>query len=121
MLVGTDISIAECRNEGYAVVDTKGLMKGGVLQKDVPARVTISFHPLWKDGRPRIDLCPSKEDLYLHDIMISFEDLVERFGDHGQDIKDFCDWDACPMDFDSPTPYTMAHLAETISAYCGLG
>ena len=39
MLIGTDASIACCRNSGYVVIDIKGLMSKGKLNRSTSYRV----------------------------------------------------------------------------------
>ena len=117
-LIGTDISIQECRASGYVVLDQMGLVKKGKLDKDKKVRVTLSNPNEWPDGRNRPGA--TNHELYIYDVMLSWNNLWEQFKLQGKGIRDFCDWDNCPHETKNPTVEDMVQLAQTVSTYCGL-
>lgn len=110
-LIGTDISIAECRSSGYPVVHatTKN------LDPCERYRVTVSNPRAWGKRLRR-------SARYQHDVCLSYEFLWKRFISEGQPIKDFCDFDSCPYPSpdEGPSFDDMASLFGTVSLYCGI-
>ena len=119
-LIGTDMSIAECRKSGYAVMDRQGLVnRKGVLDKDKLVRVTMSNPEYWTcDGHNLPGVLAT--DLYVYDNWTSFNDVWEAFEAQGQSIKDYCDWKNCPIEHENPTPWDMLHLVQTLLGHGGL-
>jgi len=119
-LIGTDVSIAECRKSGYVVLDRQGLVdRKGVLDKDKLVHVTIS-NPMFWDCNGHNEPGVSKQDLYVYDNWTSFSAVLAQFRDAGESIKSFCDWENCPIELENPTPWDMAHLIQTVHAHSGL-
>lgn len=122
MRIGTDISIAACRQEGYPVIEynKKGLFPdGGPMNKDYGVKVTISWGERWTDaGRPILGYC--HEELWIINDTICFSTLIEIFEDYGDDIKSFCDFESCPINLDNPTEYDFLSLVSAIEGYSGL-
>ena len=123
MRIGTDISIACCRREGYMVMDFKKreLIKKGVFDKDCQVTLSVSNPEAWNDaGKPMIG-----ENRYLwslepidyswNDLMYFLDNPARRAG-----IANCCDWKNCSPNFDNPNVFDLLHLASDIYFYCGL-
>ncbi len=114
MKTGTDMSIKECRESGYPVIEHTG--------KFDPAKyygLTISLPHLWPNGRA-LPGWP-RGQLYMTDTDVSYNDLWELFESKGQDIKDFCDFKNCPYPLPADADFhDLASLAGTLSSYCGV-
>lgn len=115
MKTGTDISIQECRVSGYPVVEH------GKRPMD-PSKdynLTISNPESWYDnGKPKI----GSSDLYSVDTFISYQDLWDTFENQGEGIKDYCDFENCPLPapYENPSFHDFVHLASIIHPYCGI-
>ena len=140
MKIGTDISLAVCRCEGYMVMEYKAkeLMKKGVLDKDVQVNFTVSNPEVWTDnGRPCVNSGWQQFkrnhkdsdryagfwiDLYALDESYSFNELLEflNYGDRKQKVSAYADWESNPPNLDNPTPFDMLNLASDLNSYFGL-
>jgi hypothetical protein len=123
MKIGTDISLAECRAEGYGMIEfnKSKLLKKGILQKDTPVRYFRTFGYLSHDekGRP-LELGMMKAELYITDTLISWNDLIEIYEPRKEGIDNFADFKNCPLNWDNPTEYDLLTLADIIDSYCGI-
>lgn len=126
MKIGTDVSIAECRDSGYMVIEFKKreLIKKGVLQKDVYVECSQSFpvEGRWQNGRPHIGY--ERHELYsIIDISHSWETIMEFFEKHEESILSMCGAkcreDYC-INFDNPTEYDLLNLISDVNSYMGL-
>jgi len=105
---------------GYVVLDRQGLVdRSGVLNKDKPVYVTISNPKYWDDNGYNLPGVLAS-DLYVFANWLDFNEVRERFEDASESIKDFCDWENCPIELENPTPWDMAHLIQVVHAYSGL-
>jgi hypothetical protein len=127
MKIGTDVSLAECRDSGYLVIEFKKreLIKKGVLQKDVCVHCTISNPEAWENGRPLIGFTTydAKYPLYLVDTWYDWDAAIETFEQYEKEILSMCGFknrDEYQIDFENPDEYDLLHLLSDISAYCGL-
>ena len=116
--IGTDIDIRTCRAEGYVVIQCPGSWTKRIKDINKAVRLTVSNPRYWHDGINEAGI--PKSELYLVDIEVSFHDLWEVFTHYGPDIKEYCDWENCPINHDNPTGWDMAHLASTINEWAGL-
>jgi hypothetical protein len=130
MKIGTDVSIAECRDSGYMVIEFKKreLIKKGVLQKDVYVECSQSFvaDNRWQNGRPSCQYgYPfSRHELYsVIDVCHSWESIMEFFEKYEKEIMSMCGAtsreDYC-INFDNPTEYDLLHLISDVNCYMGL-
>lgn len=106
MLTGTDISIAVCRAEGYAVVEHHG----NRLDPYRRYRCTVSNPTAWTDNGKRR---PFYRNAYVHDERVSYSDLWDRFQKGGKGVKDFCDFETCPF----PTPHENPSFEEMAALF----
>ena len=126
MKIGTDWSIATCRDEGYMVIEFKKreLIKKGVLQKDVFVECTqsLAVDDRWKNGRPQIGY--TRNELYsVLDIEHSWESIMEFFEMHENDIMSMCganNREEYCINFDYPNEYDLLHLISDVNSYMGL-
>jgi hypothetical protein len=126
MKIGTDMSIATCRDEGYMVIEFKKreLIKKGILQKDVFVECTqsLAVDGRWQNGRPQIGY--TRYELYsVLEIEHSWESIMEYFERHEKEIMSMCGAntreDYC-VNFDNPTEYDLLHLISDVNSYMGL-
>jgi hypothetical protein len=129
MKIGTDVSLSECRDSGYMVIEFKKreLIKKGVLQKDVYVECSQSWPhddcgPRWQNGKPMIGY--TSEELWIvKDIWHSWETIMSMFESHEKSIMDMS---GCKtreeyfVDFDNPTEYDLLSLISDVNSYCGL-
>ena len=112
MKTGTDVSLRECRESGYPVVEH------GKKPMDPKKNyhLTISNPRHWGKPGTRSEL------LYATNIIISYKDLWESFERGGQEIKDFCDFKNCPHPSpeEEPSYHDFVNLAQTVVLYHGL-
>jgi hypothetical protein len=126
MKIGTDISLAECRDSGYMVIEFKKreLIKKGVLQKDVYVECSQSwaFDDRWQNGRPMIGY--SRHELYAtYDVWHSWETILEMFEMNEQSIMEMCGAtcrDDYYVNFDHPNEYDLLTLISDVNSYGGL-
>ena len=115
-LIGTDMSIAECRNSGYPVVRPQGK----TFNPDRPYDLTISNPENWSNGAVR----KKKDRLwdYRYSGFTSYKELWRQFERQGDGIKSYCDFENCPLPTpdQSPDYYAFLHLAGTLINYCGI-
>ncbi len=115
MLTGTDISIATCRNEGYACVEHRRAER---LDTSKAYHLTISEPSSWASGRIKVD-CQTKQ--WRVNTTISYEDLWKAFERGGESIKSMCDHSNCPHKAPTENPdfHDFAALAQAIYLYNG--
>ena len=119
--IGTDMSIAVCRVEGYMVMEfsPKKLKKGDSIDKGCGVYLTASNPVAWNDsGKPSIAPDAIQEPLYALDEEYSFNDLLEILKDEkkAKTIASVCDWKNCPVNLENPTEYDFLCLASDIHA-----
>jgi hypothetical protein len=116
MKTGTDCNLQECRACGYPVVE-HGRRP---LDPAKPYNLTISNPRHWPDGRLRVGT--RSRDAWKVDTFTSYKDLWETFERAGQGIRDFCDFENCPLPApdESPTFHDFVHLAGIVDSYCGI-
>jgi hypothetical protein len=126
--IGTDVSLAVCRSEGYLVAEYKKseLIKDGKLDKDVAVRLTRSNPYAWYDnGRVKFD--PSLQ-IYVLDEDLSYNDVIEVYlcdrdsidqymGNVPSEYNDFTYVDYTAIE---PTIGDFLNLADTVDSYRGL-
>jgi len=126
MKIGTDLSIATCRDEGYMVIEFKKreLIKNGILQKDVFVECTqsLAVDDRWQNGKPQIGY--TCDELYsVLDISHSWESIMEFFERHEKDIMSMCganNREEYCINFDHPNEYDLLHLISDVNSYMGL-
>jgi len=126
MKIGTDVSIAECRDSGYMVIEFKKreLIKKGVLQKDVYVECSQSLpvDDRWQNGRPMIGY--TRHELYsVIDIAHSWESIMEFFEKYETEIMSMCgatNRKEYGVNFDHPTEYDLLNLISDVNCYMGL-
>lgn len=130
MRIGTDLSIAECRSEGYTVIDFKvrELYPNGrkqPLDKECNVLVTISFPPNWTDGRPNslygADEYPPV--LYIYNDYLSWNDAYEMYIADKASIDSLCGIDPVngwTFEVDNPSEYDLLSLIDSVNSYKGL-
>lgn len=118
MKIGTDISLAECRKEGYMVIEfrVKELYPNGRkngIDKDHPVNCTKSLPEHCRYGYVG-------EQIIYMDVDWSWNDLVELYLRHREGIDSMIGstYDVENM---NPTEYDILHLASDIDMYCGIG
>ena len=129
MKIGTDISIAECRDSGYMVIEFKKreLIKKGVLQKDVEVECSQSLPhdghcDRWQYGTPMIGY--RYHELWsVIDVSHSWNSIMEMFEEREKDIMSCCgasNREEYGINFDNPTEYDLLNLISDVNMYCGL-
>ena len=111
MRIGEDVSIQECRDSGYWVMDYSV-----AAWKDDARTCLVSLtrsYPLyireemgWSVGDPMI----------AETVVISWEDVWDIYVDHKKEIDSFIGGQF----FDYPTPHELLFVASAVSSYCGL-
>jgi len=115
MKIGTDISIKECRDVGYLVMEfkVKELFPDGKnkpLDPDCLCHFTRSF-PLYMR-----DPFAGKEGYYVVNVGLTANIVWESYQDAKQGIDKFTG-----ESFSFPTTeYELLHLADSVDTYCGL-
>ena len=106
---------------GYPVMDPTRLVIDGKLDKRKFVKVTISNPENWSDeGYAKGG--KSRDELFDHDSIVCFEDLWKQFLRNARakkGIKDYCDWEHCPIEHENPTPRDMLQLISILWGYCG--
>jgi hypothetical protein len=115
MKIGTDISIQECRDEGYCVIEfaVKELYPNGRkngIDKEHCVNFTKSL-PAYMRG-------VGEQQIYL-DVDYSWNDLVEIYLKH-RDSIDSMIGDTWYIETLKPNEYDILHLGSDIDSYCGL-
>lgn len=104
MLVGTDVSIEVCKNEGYLYVN----FNTKEFKKDKEYRVMRKF-PIWDELKGQ----------YHTDVFISWNDVVELYLEDKNSIDEFAE--TCNyVDFENPTIEDFVNLCSDVSSYKGL-
>lgn len=104
MLVGIDVSIDVCKNEGYLYVN----FNTKEFKKDKAYRVMRKF--------PIYDALKGQ---YAIDTFVSWNDVVELYNDDKKSIDEFAE--TCNhVDFDNPTIHDFVNLCSDVSSYKGL-
>lgn len=104
MLVGIDVSIDVCKNEGYLYVN----FNTKEFKKDKEYRVMRKF-PIWDDLKGQ----------YHTDVFISWDDVLELYLDDKKAIDDFAE--TCNfVNFENPTINDFVNLCSDVSSYKGL-
>lgn len=104
MLVGTDVSIEVCKNEGYLYVN----FNTKEFKKDKEYRVMRKF-PSWDKLKGQ----------YHTDVFISWNDVLELYLDDKKSIDSFAE--TCNhVDFENPTIWDFVNLCDDVSSYKGL-
>lgn len=124
MKIGTDISIAECRNSGYMVIEFKKreLIKKGVLQKDAYVDCTQSNPECWKKGRPIIGF--DFHQRYCCNTICTWNMAIEIFKRHGEGILKYIGCESEEESYlhrENPTEYDLLNLIADINSYSPLG
>lgn len=130
MRIGTDVSIAECRNSGYTVIEfkVKELFPNGRkagIDKDALVNVTISNPEEWQNGRPYIyDRFEGRiSPLYVYDDVMSWDAVYEMYLNNKESIDSLCGIDPVngwTFEVDNPTEYDLLSLIDSVNSYCGL-
>ena len=104
MLVGTDVSIEICKNEGYLYVN----FNTKEFKKEKEYRVMRKF-PIWDELKGQ----------YHTDVFISWNDVLEMYLDDKQSIDNFAET-FNHVNFENPTIYDFVNLCSDVSSYKGL-
>lgn len=116
MKTGSDISLRECRSTGYPVVEHFGQK----MDPDKHYSLTISRPEVWPDGY----LLPGTrvKHAYEVDMFITYKELWRQFLGGGKGIKDFCDFEKCPLPApdENPSFYDFVSLAGIVNSYKGI-
>jgi len=105
MIIGTDISLAECKESGYLMMEYKG-------RKFDPSQ-QVKFIRCYD----RYTEFPFE---YLkHEVWLDTGCVWESYESHKQGIDKCCDCDFKSID-DIKTWYDLLHLADVTDAYCGI-
>lgn len=104
MLVGTDVSIEVCKNEGYLYVN----FNTKEFKKDKEYRVMRKF-PIWDELKGQ----------YHTDVFVSWNDVVELYLEDKSSIDDFAETNKY-VNFENPTIYDFVNLCSDVSSYKGL-
>jgi ribosomal protein S17 len=114
MRIGEDVSIQECRNEGYMVMDYP-VKRFNMYPKHTACRFTKSM-PLYI-REESIEWCIGKTMMTV-DVWLDWEDLYEMYKRYEEEIKDFSGYDFSCISI--PQPVDLLNLASAIDNYCGL-
>jgi len=113
MRIGTDVSLKECSNEGYLMMDFKKreLITKGKLNPDVNVHFLAHVPPYVNERYVG-------ETIGLHtDAKMSANDVWELYMEHQKSVDETCGME--PREF--PTcEYSLLSLASDVNAYCGL-
>jgi len=105
MIIGTDISIAVCKAEGYLMLKFDGRKK--FTKK---SRVNVfAYYPHY---------CNLPNELIL-DTIVTFAELEEIYNAKKAELDRFAETNEA-VNFENPTIYDLLNLASDINAYCGL-
>jgi hypothetical protein len=117
MRPGTDVSLRECRESGYPIIEyfARDLLPDGTLNPEAMIDLTISNPENWPWGVNKIGVL--SRDLYRRTGYYCFKELKEAFLRAGQGIKDYCDWKHCPIELERPHPMDFLHLAGILDGY----
>ncbi len=113
MRIGTDVSLKECSQEGYLMMDFKKreLITKGKLNPDAKVYFLAHVPPYVEEryvGHP-ISL--------VTDVTLSANDVWNLYQQHQKSIDETCGMDAREF----PTcEYSLLSLASDVDAYCGL-
>ena len=117
MRIGQDVSIQECRDEGYMVMDYH-VFKFKRDPKNAICHFTKSY-PLYI----RQKLCmPVTEGVMILKEDYSWNDLMELYLQHQQGVDEGmgaivgCTY----ADVELPEPYQVLNLASDLDSYCGI-
>lgn len=114
MIIGTDSSLAECRAEGYMMIEfnKRSLVKKRVLQQDCYVRAfrTRGYLPHNEEGKPP----------YVTDTLISWADAVAIYISHKNALDNFVGTNKI-INFENPSVHDLLQLLSDIDAHCGLG
>ena len=119
MKIGIDISIVECRRNGYPVIEFKKreLIKNGILQKDCYVNVTISNPEEWYDnGKVKFN---GEFNHFMTDCNVTWNDVLEQYNDDKKSIDSFAETEK-NIDFQNPNEYDLLHLISDVSNYKGI-
>lgn len=106
MIIGTDVSLAICKVEGYLMVEYDGRKK---FDRTEYYRVFRHYPEHIVDAAGQIML----------DTYVCFDDLVETYNENKSDLDDFAETGA-HIDFTTPTWHDLLFLADDIDGYMGL-
>ena len=113
MRIGTDVSLKECSQEGYLMMDFKKreLITKGKLNPDVNVHFLAHVPPYINERYVGVPI-----ELHTDSIM-SANDVWELYQKHQKSIDETCGMDAREF----PTcEYTLLSLASDVNGYCGL-
>ena len=110
MIIGTDVSLKVCKEEGYLMAEYDG------RRKFDPNRYYRVFGYLPNYIAKEIG---ARENTIHIDIEITFNELVEIYERHEIGINKCCDTNQ-HVNFEKPTYFDFLNLASDINAYIGL-
>ena len=116
MKIGIDVSLMECWNSGYMIMDflVKKLYPNG-RKNGIDPKYYVYFYR--SDGGYIKGIHRKIVNMYL-----CWEDLLEFYNRYQKEIDSMCgyDEDNPRPGLDKPDEYVMVNLASDIDAYCGL-
>ena len=118
MKIGTDISLSECKREGYTMIEFKvrelypnGRKNG--INKDHYVSVTEHYPDYI------IEEDAFYKGLLMTDTIMSWDDALESYLSHEDGMNSSCETDKF-INFENPTEYDLLNLISDLSSYCGL-
>lgn len=118
MIVGTDASLDACRAEGDMMIEYDGRKK---FDKEEMYRVFKTIPDYIREeiyGTEKMSEIP-KEERYVTDTLISWEDVLEIYMRHKKEIDDFAGTNQ-HVNFENPDYQDLLRLADDVNSYCGL-
>jgi hypothetical protein len=111
--IGTDMSLKECKKEGYLMLQYDARKKFDTKQ----AYNVFAYCPAFiiEESQGEID-----KNALIVDTVVSWEDLQEIYQKHKDGIDKFATDVPELMSKKEPDFYDLLFVASTINAYCGL-
>ena len=115
-LIGTDVSIEECIQSGYTIIDTNG----EEFDREKSYRI-MEFYPDYVLEEMEVENIEEVDrfNYMLVDTEYSFNELIEVYNDNKKGMDSSCETHI-HVNFGEPTFYDFLNLASDCSSYCGL-
>lgn len=111
MIIGTDVSIKECKDSGYMMIQYDGRKKFNQNEY----YTFIQYLPDYIRKESHLTLAQAKQWTTAN-----VKDIWELYQDHKTGIQSFADYHVENME-DIKDYYDLLNLADIVNAYCGIG
>lgn len=82
--------------------------------------VSVNFLETWPTYMGGNKVGMTTEELYHLNVWRSYDDILEQFNKHAEQIARCCGQSVADMVEDEPTLYGFLHLADSVNSYMGL-